>query len=237
MSDEKFNNKYRIPPARAQWWDYGNNAAYFITICSAQREHFFGDVTNGKMQLSPIGIIADVFWHEIKKHADFIKLGEFVVMPNHIHGILIIEKPDEKTEIEYKNATIVAPLLVETRHALSLQIPQQISQQIPQQISQQIPQQISQQIPQQISQQIPKSPGQNRFQNQGKNTISSIIGGYKSVVTNHAHRLGFDFKWQSRFHDHIIRNEIEYQRIANYIINNPVNWKDDKFYLPLSHEK
>ena len=69
-----------------------------------------------------------------------------------------------------------------------------------------------------------------RFQNPGKNTISTIIGGYKSAVSAKAHCLQADFKWQSRFHDHIIRNEDEYQRIAEYILDNPANWNEDKFY-------
>jgi len=218
MSDEKFRNKYRIPSVRAQWWDYGNNAAYFITICSAYREHFFGKINNGRMQLSAIGAITDVFWHEILKHSEHIQLGEFVVMPNHVHGILIIDKPNDIPCISD------IPIIVETRHALSLQPPPQ--QQPPPQPQQQ--QQQQQQTPNQIS--IVQSPGQKRFQNQGKNTISSIIGGYKSVVTKHSHRLGYDFKWQARFYDHIIRNPEEYQRIANYIINNQRNWKDDRFY-------
>jgi hypothetical protein len=62
------------------------------------------------------------------------------------------------------------------------------------------------------------------------NSVSSIIGGYKSAVTKHAHRLGYDFDWQSRFYDHIIRDEKSYDRISNYIINNPAKWDNDKFY-------
>jgi putative transposase len=49
---EKFRNKYRIASARAQWWDYGRNGLYFITICTANREHYFGKIVNGKMILS-----------------------------------------------------------------------------------------------------------------------------------------------------------------------------------------
>ncbi len=81
MSEDKFKNTYRIPPARAQWWDYGRNAAYFITVCTAYREHFFGNIVDNQMQLSPVGVIANSFWYEIKKHAKFVDLGEFVVMP------------------------------------------------------------------------------------------------------------------------------------------------------------
>ncbi len=57
---EKYQNKYRIPSARAQWWDYGWNGAYFITICTQNREHYFGNIQHGRMTLSPVGVIADV---------------------------------------------------------------------------------------------------------------------------------------------------------------------------------
>lgn len=57
--------------------------------------------------------------------------------------------------------------------------------------------------------------------------MSTIIRSYKSAVTKHAHRLGFEFLWQPRFHDYIIRNINEYQRIKNYIISNPENWDND----------
>jgi hypothetical protein len=72
--------------------------------------------------------------------------------------------------------------------------------------------------------------GQQRFQNIGKNSISSIIGSYKSAVTKHSHRLGFGFEWQTRFHDHIIRDNNSFETIQTYIVENPMKWVDDKFY-------
>lgn len=83
-------NKERKSP-RLKQWNYGSDAAYFITICTQDREHYFGEIQNGKMQVSPAGGIAHVLWYEIKNHAQHIELGEFVVMPNHVHGILILD--------------------------------------------------------------------------------------------------------------------------------------------------
>jgi putative transposase len=194
--NNKFKNKYRIQSTRLQNWDYGWNGLYFITICTKNRKCFFGDIVNGKINLSQIGIIADILWYEIKNHAQNIELDEFTVMPNHIHGILILNGNDNRNENENENENEN----VETRHALSLQSQFQSKNTI----------------------------GQKRFQNQGKNTVSSIIGGYKSAVTKHAHRLGFEFAWQRNYWEHIIRNKTEYNRIAQYIINNPVIWKNDK---------
>src|SRR5690606_31627703 len=61
-------------------------------------------------------------------------------------------------------------------------------------------------------------------------SLSTIVRSYKSAVTRHARRLGFQFEWQSRFHDHILRDAESFERITEYIKNNPKNWKKDKFY-------
>ncbi len=94
-----FKNKYRIDSIRAQWWDYSNNANYFITIVLKNRIHHFGEIfKNSKlelneMKLSEIGEKAYEFWYEIPQHFPFVKLDAFIVMPDHIHGIVIIDKP------------------------------------------------------------------------------------------------------------------------------------------------
>ena len=62
------------------------------------------------------------------------------------------------------------------------------------------------------------------------NTVSSIIRSYKSAVTKHCNCLALPMAWQTRFYDHIIRDDESFHRISEYIKNNPANWKDDKFY-------
>lgn len=89
MSD-KFQNQFRIESARAQWWNYGWNAAYFVTICTAHREHYFGEiisvetghypVSKNVMKLSEIGQLAEKFWLSIPEHFPFVKLDVFVVL-------------------------------------------------------------------------------------------------------------------------------------------------------------
>ncbi|MCD6354793.1 MAG: hypothetical protein J7L95_04510 [Prolixibacteraceae bacterium] len=88
--NDKYQNKYRIKSARLEGYDYRQAGLYFITICTHNHEHYFGKIVDNEMQLSNIGILADVFWHEIKNHKKNIELHQFVVMPNHIHGILKI---------------------------------------------------------------------------------------------------------------------------------------------------
>jgi len=187
--NDKFQHRYRIPSTRMQNWDYRWNAAYFITICTQEHDCFFGEIVDGKMNLSPIGIIADVLWHETKNHFPTIDLGAFVVMPNHIHGVLIINGNDNNnhynTDVACNEPILVHP---EPKNAFMANI-------------------------------SPKS-----------GSVSTIIRSYKSAVTRHAHRLGFAFQWQTRFYDHIIRNDESFKRITEYIINNPIKWANDKFY-------
>jgi REP element-mobilizing transposase RayT len=96
MADtDKFKGKYRISSARWAAWDYSSNAAYFVTICVANRAHDFGEIVNGRMNLSPLGQSAQDCWNEIPVHFPFVELDEFVVMPNHIHGVVVINKPVE----------------------------------------------------------------------------------------------------------------------------------------------
>jgi REP element-mobilizing transposase RayT len=191
---DKYKNKYRNASARAQWWDYGWNGAYFLTICTQNRTHHFGEVIGGNMVLSKMGVIADILWHEIPNHAQHVELGSYIVMPKHIHGILILDKP---------------VVVVGTLHATSLQQQQQPSSPQPQ----------------------PQSKNETMAAISPKsNTVSTIVRSYKSAVTKHANRLGLENGWQSRFHDHIIRNDAKYQRISDYIVNNPAQWHVDKFF-------
>jgi REP element-mobilizing transposase RayT len=71
---------------------------------------------------------------------------------------------------------------------------------------------------------------QSRFQNIGKNTISSITGSFKSAVTRNIHSAGYDFAWQRNLWEHVVRDFDDYARIAAYIINNPSRWEEDTFY-------
>lgn len=206
---DKFQNKYRIPSARLQNWDYRWAGAYFITICTQNREHYFGEIENGEMQLSPIGVIANVMWHEIKNHSKTIELDAFVVMPNHVHGILILNGNYSENGNNGNNENGVDGINdvddVETLHATSL--PQ--------------------------STPPTSQPTTNEFMasiSPKSNSVSSIIRSYKSAVAKHAHRLGYEFEWQTRFHDHIIRDDNAFKTIQTYINENPIKWGDDKFY-------
>lgn len=133
---------------------------------------WFGDVVEGKMQLNQIGKIVAEEWIKTPIIRDYIELYEWVVMPNHFHGIIGINDN------------------VETHSYASLRT--------------------------------------NRFGPQ-KHNLSSMVRGFKGACTK---RIRKDhnpkFAWQSRFWDHIIRNEHSFKRITKYIRLNPQNWERDK---------
>ncbi|MBW4597342.1 MAG: transposase [Brasilonema angustatum HA4187-MV1] len=92
-----FKNKYRVESIRLPNRDYAANGYYFVTICTNERQWFFGDVINGQMHLSTIGQIAEKFWVEIPKHCQDTYIDTYVIMPNHMHGIVVIERSECRT--------------------------------------------------------------------------------------------------------------------------------------------
>ncbi|WP_017652226.1 transposase [Fortiea contorta] len=89
--DPRIHHRHSI---RIKGYDYTQPGIYFITICTKGRQCLFGDVTKGEMQLNCLGQIAWNCWQTIPDHFPHIELDIFVVMPNHLHGILIItDKP------------------------------------------------------------------------------------------------------------------------------------------------
>ena len=115
---DKYKQAFRIPSARLVNWDYGSHGLYFVTICTKGKEHFFGEIiyaaennrrfdqpleTQGvetqniaSLRMTEIGKVAHQFWKEIPLHFPFVELDEFIVMPNHVHGIIFINKPDHE---------------------------------------------------------------------------------------------------------------------------------------------
>lgn len=71
-------------------YDYAQRGAYYLTICTQDRSHLFGRIADGVMHPSPIGMLAQQCWDAIPEHMPHVDVGEFVVMPNHVHGIVII---------------------------------------------------------------------------------------------------------------------------------------------------
>ena len=87
----KYNpQKHHRRSIRLKEYDYSQPGAYFITMVTHQRACLFGNIVHGEMQLSPMGQIAEEHWRLIPEHFPHVELGAYVVMPNHVHGIIII---------------------------------------------------------------------------------------------------------------------------------------------------
>jgi putative transposase len=197
---EKFRNKYRIPSARLQNWDYGTNGAYFITICTKEMQHFFGEVLDKKMILNYVGALAEKFWLEIVTQFPYVELGNFQIMPNHMHGILIIDKSATAVETRFIASNLDEAITGEKRLIASVHEEREIG----------------------------GFAGENNPML--AENISRIIRWYKGRSTFEMRKINPNFGWHSRFHDHIIRNSESFERIQNYIEENPSKWEEDKFY-------
>ena len=150
------SNKDRFPSRkhpRLKNFDYSSPNYYFITICTWNKACIFGKPN----ELNPWGTVAEAVMWEIEQHFSNVKVDKYVVMPNHVHMILVLE---------------------------------------------------------------------------GTNAgISPIVGQYKSSVTRKIRQRAPQQKvWQTSFHDHVIRNQKDYERIWLYIDANPQNWSKDCFF-------
>ena len=194
---KKYQNKYRILSARAGWHDY-NGGFYFITICTAGHENYFGQIDSAVMQLNELGQFVEDNILNLNNHYPYVEIPLHVVMPNHIHLIVFVNG-DGLHGTHETNDSIGTH--VETGRAPSLQ-------------------------------EMDKQPINEKMQliSLRKGLLSVAMGGLKSATTKFAHLNKIQFGWQTRFHDHIIRNQEECNRIALYIENNPSKWESDKFH-------
>jgi REP element-mobilizing transposase RayT len=106
--EEKFNNKYRIDSVRKENWDYGNNGRYFVTICTKNMVRYFGeiygDACDASLRTTEVGKVVQQFWNKIPEIHTFANIDEFILMPNHLHGILLINKENmENIKENYSN--------------------------------------------------------------------------------------------------------------------------------------
>jgi REP element-mobilizing transposase RayT len=167
--------KHHRRSIRLKGYDYSQEGAYYVTIVADHRECLFGEIENGKMRLNDFGKIVQEEWLQTARVRPNVELGEYVVMPNHLHGIIVI------------NNTIVVGAnrrFAPTKH--------------------------------------PRAPIPN--------SIGAIMMQFKSIVTKRINAVrgtqGAPV-WQRNYHERIVRNDDDLDRICTYIINNPFNWESD----------
>ncbi len=190
--DPKIHHRRSI---RLQGYDYSQNGAYFITLCAQDRKPIFGKIVNGEMQLSPFGIIVRDEWLRTSEMRKNIEMDEFVVMPNHFHGIIVIDDRGWSSLIESTGTLQRAP--------------------------------------------TEKAPTREQFGKPTSNTIPTIIRGFKAAVTKQINTIQINAGvynmperiWQKNYYEHVIRNEISLNKIREYIMSNPLNWKEDDLFI------
>jgi hypothetical protein len=181
-----------------------------VTIVVKDRRCDFGRVVIDAVDLSELGRAADACWRQIPEHHEHVGLDEHVVMPNHVHGIVIInEKPGGDVHGGDVNGRDVPGRDVQ------LNVPTRIITSTPLN--------------------VPTDQNQPRIHRIGnsispvKGSLSVIIRTFKAAVTTWARTNDHpEFAWQGRFHDHIIRDEDDLYRIRTYIRNNPLKWALDE---------
>ena len=197
-----YNLPQRKSP-RARWHDY-SGADYFVTFCTKNRELYFGDVVDGQMALSEIGqwAVTQIEQTAIIRQND-VEIPMYIVMPNHIHLIVVSNRVVPCRDASNASASNVSVSNASVSNASRLEI---------------------------IKPNISDARGASLQFGPQSGNLSSVVRGIKSAVTKYAIEHDIPFAWQSRYHDHIIRNQMEMNRIADYIENNPLRWELDRFY-------
>jgi REP element-mobilizing transposase RayT len=200
MPERNFIEKHERQPNRWSRVDYSRPGCYFITICVQDMAECFGLIKNGKMFLNQYGRIVRDQWLWLAQQYEYIKLDAFVIMPNHMHGIIIIKNNVGKTDVGTTDVgtTLGLSLRSENHRGLS-------RQSLPQ--------------PEQ------RSPTYYRQ----KNLLSKTICAFKTTSSKLIHRHGLpEFQWQRSFYDRIIRDQRSLLAVRRYISNNPDKWWQDR---------
>jgi putative transposase len=161
---------------RLKNYDYSSNGVYFITFCTKNRVPYFGKIIGGQMFLSEMGLIVKNFIEEIRKHFPFAELGEYIVMPDHVHFILVINKG-----LYNSNRWIVRESFTDVQ---------------------------------------PGGRG-GRKAEWKPGSVGVILNQLKRICTIHCRKIDKSFSWQTRFYDHIIRDQRAFRNISRYIASNP----------------
>ncbi|HRP88861.1 MAG TPA: hypothetical protein PKX92_02355 [Edaphocola sp.] len=196
---------------RLKGYEYSRAGLYFITICCQDRAHLFGNIKNGEMILNDAGMMIEKWYYELENKFNDIKCHEMVVMPNHFHCIIEI----------VGTVTVGADLCVCPDNNKSDNTDNDKSDNTDDGQSRRI---------------APMGEHNPILGEHIGSPLHRVIQWFKTMTTNHYIRgvkqndwQPFNGKlWQRNYWEHIIRSENDYHRIAQYIMNNPKNWDNDK---------
>jgi REP element-mobilizing transposase RayT len=190
---------------RLQGYDYTQPGAYFVTLCTQARVHLFGEVVAGQMQLSPYGRVVKTYWSRIPRQRPHVALGPWVVMPNHVHGIVVITE---------------APVVDEADAILFPEDVREMDSIFPF---------ASKDGPRFTS------PQDNDKQPHGAppGSVGAIVGNFKSITTRRINRMRHtpgEKVWLRNYWERIVRDPRAYRQISVYIQNNPARWTEDQLH-------
>ncbi|MBL0701246.1 MAG: hypothetical protein JJV92_10245 [Desulfosarcina sp.] len=188
---------------RLKGYDYSQAGLYFITICTKNRLCLFGKIKNGKMILNDSGQSAEHCWMAIPHHYPKTQLHEYVVMPNHVHGIVGVQNLEPLSRHIDKRVQNLEPM----SHNIDNRV-------------------------QNFEPLHPLQPPQkNQYQKTIPRSIGAIVRGFKIGVTKWFRKnTDIHTVWQRNFYEHIIHDEKSCYQILQYIKTNPLKWQDDQYY-------
>ena len=188
---------------RAEGFDYSLPGWYYVTICTHQLHPVFGDVVEGEMVLNDAGRVATEMWHGLPERFDHIDLDAFVLMPNHLHGIIVINETTEPM-MDGRNPNLVRAQFIapDTRRGPTHDASNQSAL---------------------------TGKGAINCARTNPKALGNIVRVFKAVTTDRVRRSGTsDFRWHRNYYDHIIRDERDLDRVRAYIAGNPGNWAFDR---------
>ena len=233
-------DKHHRRSIRLKGYDYSQAGAYFVTICVKERACLFGDVLDGEMRLNDVGQMVTHDWVELPERFPTVKIDEFVVMPNHLHGIIILTGHNDETRTNNVGAPLVGaqlPDVAQPRAGIGERTNNVVGAPL-----------VGARLPD-VAQ--PRAGIDERTNNvvgaplvgaqlpddaMPGTTLGDVIGAFKSITTDHyingVKQNGwpsFPGKlWQRNYYERIIRNDVDLNQIREYIITNPIRWKFNK---------
>ncbi|NES23536.1 MAG: transposase [Symploca sp. SIO3E6] len=210
---------------RLKGYDYSQSGVYFVTICTNDRQCWFGEIHNSQMCLNQLGKIVAQGWLRTPEIRPEVILDEWTIMPNHLHGIIIItNKPPVGAHRRAPNQPIPPNDYVGAhRRAPNRRAPNQHAP------NQHAP---NQHASHQHIRPIKINPNQPQFRRQSK-SLASIIAGFKSATTKRINEVRATPKvplWERNYYESIVRNTEHLEHVRNYIWANPSRWKKDPEY-------
>ncbi len=215
-------DEFRRRSIRLPGHDYAGEAVYFVTLCTWEKQNIFGTIKNGIVQLSPFGEIVNSEWLRTPQIRHEILLGAYIIMPNHFHAVVVFvgahggapcrlggEQDPEKTDSFPEKSLDSTRTLAQGNTA-----------------------------------EKGEGSGDGLCSSKGvrahgraplrvPHSLGSMIAGFKSTTTVQINVMRNTPRapvWQRNYWEHVMRDEEDWQRIAEYITGNPLKWREDQLY-------